>query len=203
MKTCEKCRSHFPNWIIIEGKKRNLCSRKYCLECSPRGAHNTKSITSDNIQNTKTKKCTICKSTKMLSEFYINGSTSKAHSYCKSCTNRATTIRQRKIKKDAVDYLGGKCAKCGVTGDPAIFDFHHKDPRQKDFNISKKKHCSLDKIKRELDKCMLLCACCHRIVHVAERNESMNLDIEIKYLEARKGVVLVSHTSAIQHLPRE
>lgn len=41
MKTCAKCQSTFPNFIIKDGKKVNLQRRKYCLSCSPLGKHNT------------------------------------------------------------------------------------------------------------------------------------------------------------------
>jgi hypothetical protein len=44
------------------------------------------------------------------------------------------------------------------------YDFHHKDPNEKDFMISKQAK-SFEAIKAELDKCELLCAVCHRFEH--------------------------------------
>jgi hypothetical protein len=44
MPECRKCGDYFPNHVKIEGKKRNLCKRKYCLKCSPFNKHNTKKI---------------------------------------------------------------------------------------------------------------------------------------------------------------
>jgi len=44
MKTCLKCKKEFPITIIIDNKKRNLCSRKFCLDCSPFGSGNSKNI---------------------------------------------------------------------------------------------------------------------------------------------------------------
>jgi len=41
MKNCAMCQLQFPNWITIEGKRKNLQNRKYCLTCSPFGNHNT------------------------------------------------------------------------------------------------------------------------------------------------------------------
>jgi hypothetical protein len=41
MKTCTICKKEFPNWIKVDGKNKNLQRRKYCLECSPFGQHNT------------------------------------------------------------------------------------------------------------------------------------------------------------------
>ena len=73
---------------------------------------------------------------------------------------------RRNLKKKAVAYLGGVCVRCGYSKCVAAFDFHHKDPTQKDFAIAHKGFCrSFEKLKRELDKCELLCANCHREEH--------------------------------------
>ena len=50
-----------------------------------------------------------------------------------------------------------------------VLDFHHIG--DKDFNISQKvqEGCSLDTIKKEIEKCIVLCANCHREVHYKER----------------------------------
>jgi hypothetical protein len=44
MPTCQKCGDKFPFRVLIDGKQRNLKSRKYCLQCSPFGNHNTKNL---------------------------------------------------------------------------------------------------------------------------------------------------------------
>lgn len=44
MPQCEKCGGYFPFLVEINGKKRNLKNRKYCLVCSPFGLHNTKNL---------------------------------------------------------------------------------------------------------------------------------------------------------------
>jgi hypothetical protein len=43
-------------------------------------------------------------------------------------------------------------------------DFHHIDPREKDFSISDRM-TSFEAIRAELGKCILLCCRCHREVH--------------------------------------
>ena len=80
---------------------------------------------------------------------------------CKSCR---TNYRKLKIKTQCVEYLGGKCEICGYDKNVYVLDFHHKDPSQKDFNISES-DSNFEKLKPELDKCMLLCANCHRELH--------------------------------------
>jgi len=74
-------------------------------------------------------------------------------------------FRWRKIKEKAISYKGGKCAHCGYCNHPAAFQFHHVDPKQKDVSWVKLRLRSWDKIIFELDKCVLLCANCHSIVH--------------------------------------
>lgn len=68
----------------------------------------------------------------------------------------------------AVAYKGGCCIDCGYSKSVAAMDFHHLDPLAKDFSVSDKGACrSWEKIKAELDKCVLLSRNCH-----AERHAS-------------------------------
>ncbi len=118
------------------------------------------------------KKCKNCAETKDASEFYPARQISKKgqvcnyrDSYCKPCRNEYSTERRRNIKRLAVDYLGGACTDCGLKTDKTeVYDFHHIDPSQKDFAISQNSK-SFETIKLELDKCVLLCANCHRLRH--------------------------------------
>jgi len=66
----------------------------------------------------------------------------------------------------AVAYKGDKCERCGYDHCIDALEFHHIDPTQKDFSISSKGYTrSWSKVKEELDKCMILCANCHRELH--------------------------------------
>lgn len=84
----------------------------------------------------------------------------------KLCGTCNTNLRRYRTKKLAVEYLGGKC-KCGWSGDVSGFDFHHRNPEEKSFNISGLKLASIswEEAKVELNKCDLLCALCHRLEH--------------------------------------
>ncbi len=75
--------------------------------------------------------------------------------------NSRRSARNRKIK--AVELLGGVCTICGLKDDPVVYDFHHRDPAEKDLAISKAKTWAA--IEMELPKCVLVCANCHRKVH--------------------------------------
>lgn len=65
----------------------------------------------------------------------------------------------------AVEYLGAQCDKCGKDWHPAVFEFHHENPKEKDRDPAQALQMSWDNFKKELDKCRLLCANCHRMVH--------------------------------------
>ena len=76
---------------------------------------------------------------------------------------RASAKRQN-LRARAIAYKGGRCCICGYARSAAAFDFHHTDPLIKDFSIATKM-TSWKAIVKELDKCVLLCATCHREVH--------------------------------------
>lgn len=73
---------------------------------------------------------------------------------------------QRRKKKIAVAYLGGKCSICGYDRCLAALDFHHVDPETKEFSPTKIiGRWSFERVKAELDKCILVCKNCHMEIH--------------------------------------
>lgn len=65
-----------------------------------------------------------------------------------------------------VEYKGGKCVICGYKKYFGAFDLHHLDEKEKSFSLSMKGITrSWEKTKKEANKCILLCANCHREVH--------------------------------------
>ncbi len=87
-------------------------------------------------------------------------------SRCRKCLVDSVKKRRLKIKEMSIAYLGGKCSICGYNKYIGALEFHHKDPNQKDFGIGEKGYTrSWEKIKIELDKCILVCANCHREIH--------------------------------------
>lgn len=72
--------------------------------------------------------------------------------------------RDAKDRKDIMDYKASKgCCICGETC-PQALDFHHRDPSTKSFTIGAKSG-SLETLKEEIDKCVVICANHHRMVH--------------------------------------
>jgi hypothetical protein len=64
------------------------------------------------------------------------------------------------------------CADCGERH-PATLQFHHLNSEDKMFNIADavRNGISLDTIKKEIKKCIALCANCHAIRHFNMRNK--------------------------------
>lgn len=74
--------------------------------------------------------------------------------------------RRHKIKEALVEYKGGKCEICGYNKCIAALDFHHINPKKKDFNIAQTtSYKNMNILKSEIDKCILVCANCHREIH--------------------------------------
>lgn len=71
---------------------------------------------------------------------------------------------RNKVKYKAVEYKGGSCIKCGYNKCMSALDFHHVNPVEKDFSISGGTK-SFESIKKELDKCILVCRNCHSEIH--------------------------------------
>lgn len=58
------------------------------------------------------------------------------------------------------------CCCCGERARECL-DFHHVDPATKEFSISymKNKFASVDRLKSEMSKCVVVCSNCHRKIH--------------------------------------
>jgi 5-methylcytosine-specific restriction endonuclease McrA len=139
MPVCRGCNKQFPNIVKIDGKDRNLCKRKFCLDCSPFGSHNTRPSLDYDENDIKARR------RKQLVD--------------------NTMRRRKKVQAMAIEYKGGKCQICGYDRCTRALEFHHLNPDEKEFSISRDGSTrSWERTKIELDKCILLCANCHREV---------------------------------------
>ncbi len=120
--------------------------------------------------------CSQCKSFLALENFSKANSSKYGYFYCcKKCHsessprrkyNRETRNKQRQILKAYYrKMLGGKCAKCGYDKSPSALDWHHVNPKDKNTHIPTIIDAAAgnqERILKELDKTVLLCANCHR-----------------------------------------
>lgn len=108
------------------------------------------------------------------SDFYKDNYTRNSWN-CKKCAKRYSFEKRRFIKKKCVEYKGGECVKCGYKRNYSALEFHHVTD-DKDFLITKSSY-SWDKIRAELDKCILLCSICHK----EEHNPDYNIDLDFVF----------------------
>lgn len=108
------------------------------------------------------KQCTKCHN-HYPKEFFYKKTKTTTRAECKFCWNEITKQNQLKIKKQMIEYKGGKCQKCGYNTCIGALEFHHKEKETKEYEPAKA--TSFNQIKKELDKCILLCANCHRETH--------------------------------------
>lgn len=77
-----------------------------------------------------------------------------------------TLQKSRNLRKEEMVYvMGDKCQLCGYNKCIKALEFHHIDPKEKDFTFNKAKSKSWEVTNLELQKCILVCANCHREIH--------------------------------------
>jgi len=143
---CRQCKKEFPQNIIIDGKKRCLANRKFCLECSPFGNLNRRSDT-PGVDKTPRDKV----------------------SYKDLPEKRKVQVRMAvkklgaKRKTDLVKLFGGKCKKCDYDKCERALSFHHRNPEKKEFGLTipNLSSHSWEKVLEEAKKCDLYCLNCH------------------------------------------
>lgn len=104
-----------------------------------------------------------CRAT--LIKYIKTRSRTKLHDRQKKKRNTQSVISWRqRTKKQLVEYKGGKCEVCGYNRCLYSLGFHHLNPQDKEFSVSSK-IAPLKILKKEVDKCKLLCSNCHGEVH--------------------------------------
>lgn len=132
------------------------------------------------------KTCTVCTTLKPLGKYYKQ---SKSHdgvqSRCKDCSKesqkkyrvssrgRSRTGRRVMWNKIFKEKGGRFCMRCGITHLAPIFDLHHRNPEEKEFSVGRGVK-NWEAVKKEITKCDLLCANCHRIIHWEETQKRLD-----------------------------
>ena len=103
---------------------------------------------------------------------------------------KAVDKRRKMIRGMAIKYKGNKCIICGYNKCTRALEFHHAQSGKKDFGISDKGYTrSWKRVKREIDKCILLCANCHREVHdgITQLPQEIGVEKRGEFGEALNG----------------
>lgn len=155
--TCLKCNHE----ILTKDSERKYCSRS-CSN-SMNNILKPKRLPEGNCSqcgNKITKSRKFCDNCRKLRKAEANSKRTKIGRN----TKHVTSWRQR-LKKKAIEYKGGSCSRCNYSKSVRALTFHHLDPQEKDFGIGSGDTKSWETVKKELDKCILLCANCHAEEH--------------------------------------
>lgn len=110
---------------------------------------------------------------------------------------RVSNWRHR-AKLKLLEYKGGKCERCGYNKPiPNAYDFHHRDPAEKEFGIGNGDTRSLERMKKEADKCELVCRNCHAEIHYIEYQQQREETIK------RYGEFLEEYDSRVRPYKRK
>ena len=132
--------------------------------------------------------CSKCKKDKPISEFYLRDKEKGIPtSHCKQCNKERVKAWRKTPEGKAKWYSYDKkrtlsnkkwleeqrskgCEKCGDKRHYVI-DFHHRNPEEKTFTIGSTNRWTLTQLKKEVAKCIRLCANCHRELHYYEKRK--------------------------------
>ncbi len=76
--------------------------------------------------------------------------------------------RYHRLRKEAVDSLGGRCVKCSSK---EKLELDHINPKDKSIEVSMMLNVSLKRFWEEVKKCQLLCKPCHSIKTILEQGK--------------------------------
>lgn len=114
------------------------------------------------VKETETKDCPVHGS--VLFVKHKNGN-SKPTFRCMKCSAEAVHRNVQAKRDRAYAEIASACKLCGYNRCISALEWHHLDPSKKEITPAKVFSRSWDNIVKELIKCVLLCANCHREVH--------------------------------------
>jgi transposase len=92
-------------------------------------------------------------------DFFLEG---RGYYRCLRCRSERVATWRRRAKAKLVHEAGGKCVTCGYDRYVGALHFHHVDPDEKRFGLSRSGSIrSMEALRREAKKCVLLCSNCH------------------------------------------
>lgn len=148
--------------ILVE---QGLSTRKIATECNKSQTAVRYWLDKYGLNTSRKHRCCYCGETNP-TKF-----TQGRFSECQKCRKEWASRRCRRNKKLAVEYKGGKCIRCGYNKCQAALDFHHRDSSEKNPKWASMRTVSIKRLKKELDKCDLVCRNCHAEIHYTKEVE--------------------------------
>ena len=134
-KVCFKCKHALPSFSFSSDKKSKDKLASYCKKCA--------------VEKAKQQRLKRRENPEYIKQF-----------------NAKITEANKLSKRAAVEYMGNSCSDCGGSFPDSVYDFHHLNMSEKEMNPSRVLRLrDRTKVMKELNKCVLLCANCHRIRH--------------------------------------
>lgn len=121
------------------------------------------------------KKCKTCGLIKPLSEYYKHKSGKDGYrTKCKDCDRDYTRNKNKGIREKNQEWMckyleEHPCVHCGET-DIRVLEFNHLGNKTHNIADLLSKAASIKKIKKEIDKCEVLCANCHKRFTARQQN---------------------------------
>lgn len=173
---------HYGHWTVIahDDERTKETKKQYWLcECDC-GCGTQKSIRTDALTQIKVGGCnnmvmTTSKTCERCGQEFYPKKQAKQRKFCYDCMpeeDYTGAELRRRVKLWGLEYKGAKCSICGYDKCVAALDFHHTNMDEKEFNLSSRNlKFDWEKIKEELDKCVVVCANCHRELHYNQGEE--------------------------------
>jgi len=120
----------------------------------------------------ESKTCPKCKETKPTSEFHFKKTENRFNSWCKQCVYGLQKGRWTARKIEAIKLMGEKCCKCGYDKNISALEFHHLEAKDKELQWNKLRQVGWESVIKELQKCIMVCANCHRETHNPQLDKS-------------------------------
>ena len=125
------------------------------------------------------KRCYKCRQIKSIHVFHRDITRHDGNSnICKDCHRERQKVKRRKAADLRTKLKSRGCIICGYNKDPRALDFHHKEGFVKKRNLSRCR--SYPKIIREANKCVVICANCHREIR-SKKDEETDKDMVVDY----------------------
>lgn len=93
---------------------------------------------------------------------------------------------RKRLKERLIYVMGEKCQICGYDKCKEALEFHHINPDEKGFSITANANIGTEKALKEIKKCILICANCHREIHAG----LIQSDLVSSYQEERAQKVI-------------
>ena len=183
MLTCGRCKEDLEEGAFAPSQ-RSLGDGKWCRGCKQ--AYDLGLL--QRRSNGDVGCCNKCKEDKPWDEFYPSARTTpRRQIWCKDCSKRyfrekrgpdgkcygnqyTKKYRDRNYAITTETKANAGCAHCDED-DPICLEFHHEDRKMKTYDIAQlvNSGCSIEKLRAEIKKCIVLCANCHRKVEAGVR----------------------------------